>query len=184
MDQLERFLLIASGDDLAGALSSPASQARPRGTRRAGWMLCGCPLWAAAGPARARPSGYAVRSPSLRDTDAAREQLGPARPATQQRDVTGAARAAQWPAPWTSERTAYLGSVLQTMLRGYTEAAVSFTTALVKFISRFAVQARARPVAQGLAQIGCLGSRARRGRPLPRRMGPARRARAARAGGR
>ena len=28
------------------------------------------------------------------------------------------------------------------MLRGYTEAAVGFTTALVKFISRFAVQAR------------------------------------------
>ena len=49
---------------------------------------------------------------------------------------------AQWQAPWTSERTAYLGTVLQTMLRGYTEAAVGFTTALVKFISRFAVQAR------------------------------------------
>ena len=52
------------------------------------------------------------------------------------------AAGAQWQAPWTSERTAYLGTALQTMLRGYTEAAVGFTTALVKFISRFAVQAR------------------------------------------
>ncbi|KAK9826469.1 hypothetical protein WJX81_002640 [Elliptochloris bilobata] len=72
MEQLERLLLIASGDDLAGALS--------------------------------------------------------------------AAGGSQWQTPWTSERTAYLGTVLQTMLRGYTEAAVGFTTALVKFISRFAVQ--------------------------------------------
>jgi hypothetical protein len=32
--------------------------------------------------------------------------------------------------------------VLQKMLRGYTEAAVSFTSSLVTFVSRFAVQAR------------------------------------------
>ncbi len=35
---------------------------------------------------------------------------------------------------------AYLGLVLQKMLRGYTEAAVSFTSSLVTFVSRFAVQ--------------------------------------------
>ena len=30
MEQLERFLLIASGDDLAGTLSNPDGQVRPR----------------------------------------------------------------------------------------------------------------------------------------------------------
>ena len=38
------------------------------------------------------------------------------------------------------ERTTYLGTVLQNMLRGYTDAAVSFTTGLLTFISRFALQ--------------------------------------------
>ena len=51
---------------------------------------------------------------------------------------------AQWHS-WTAERTAYLGLVLQKMLRGYTEAAVSFTSSLVTFVSRFAVQARPFP---------------------------------------
>lgn len=37
----------------------------------------------------------------------------------------------------------YLGSVLQNMLRGYTEAAVGFTTGLLTLISRFAVQVSA-----------------------------------------
>ena len=45
----------------------------------------------------------------------------------------------EW-ASWTSERTAYLGAVLQKMLRGYTEAAVSVTSTLVTFVSRFALQ--------------------------------------------
>ena len=42
---------------------------------------------------------------------------------------------------WSLERTSYLGTVLQKMMRGYTEAAVSFTTGLLTFISRFALQA-------------------------------------------
>lgn len=46
---------------------------------------------------------------------------------------------AQWQS-WTAERTAYLGLVLQKMLRGYTEAAVSVTSSLVTFVSRFALQ--------------------------------------------
>ncbi|KAK9803415.1 hypothetical protein WJX72_009498 [[Myrmecia] bisecta] len=41
---------------------------------------------------------------------------------------------------WTIERTQYLGTVMQKMLRGYTEAAVSVTSGLVSFISRFAIQ--------------------------------------------
>ena len=45
----------------------------------------------------------------------------------------------QWQ-DWTPERTAYLGTVLQNMLRGYTEAAVTVTSALVTFVSRFALQ--------------------------------------------
>ena len=49
----------------------------------------------------------------------------------------------QWQ-EWTSERTAYLGTVLQKMLRGYTEAAVSVTSALVTFVSRFALQVRCK----------------------------------------
>lgn len=44
------------------------------------------------------------------------------------------------PQAWTVERTTYLGTVLQNMLRRYTDAAVSFTTALLTFISRFALQ--------------------------------------------
>ncbi|CAL5219585.1 g1445 [Coccomyxa viridis] len=70
MDQLERFMLVASGDELTGTLGSNGPQ----------WQ------------------------------------------------------------EWTSERTAYLGTVLQKMLRGYTEAAVSVTSALVTFVSRFALQ--------------------------------------------
>ncbi|CAL8468128.1 g7667 [Coccomyxa elongata] len=56
-------------------------------------------------------------------------------------ELTGAigTNGAQWHS-WTAERTAYLGLVLQKMLRGYTEAAVSFTSSLVTFVSRFAVQ--------------------------------------------
>ena len=46
---------------------------------------------------------------------------------------------AQWQS-WTAERTAYLGLVLQKMLRGYTEAAVSITSSLVTVVSRFALQ--------------------------------------------
>ncbi|DBB10731.1 TPA: hypothetical protein ACH3X3_007221 [Trebouxia sp. C0006] len=41
---------------------------------------------------------------------------------------------------WTHDRTLYLGHVLQKMLRGYTDAAVSITSNLVTIISRFAVQ--------------------------------------------
>ena len=46
---------------------------------------------------------------------------------------------AQWQS-WNAERTAYLGLVLQKMLRGYTEAAVSITSSLVTVVSRFALQ--------------------------------------------
>ena len=46
---------------------------------------------------------------------------------------------------WTSQRTAHLGGVLQQMLRGYTEGAISVTTGLVTSISRFVLQARAPP---------------------------------------
>ena len=46
---------------------------------------------------------------------------------------------AQWQS-WTAERTTYLGLVLQKMLRGYTEAAVSITSSLVTVVSRFALQ--------------------------------------------
>ncbi|EIE20668.1 hypothetical protein COCSUDRAFT_48360 [Coccomyxa subellipsoidea C-169] len=66
MEQLERFLLVASGDELTGA-----PHLRAIGTNGAQWHS------------------------------------------------------------WTAERTAYLGLVLQKMLRGYTEAAVSFTSSLV-----------------------------------------------------
>ena len=45
---------------------------------------------------------------------------------------------------WSLERTSYLGTVLQKMMRGYTEAAVSYTTGLLTFISRFALQASPR----------------------------------------
>ena len=41
---------------------------------------------------------------------------------------------------WTTERTQYLGLVLQRMLRSYTDSAVNLTTNLLSFISRFAVQ--------------------------------------------
>ena len=51
---------------------------------------------------------------------------------------------------WTQERTAYLGTVLSKMLRGYTDAAVSFTSTLLSFISRFAIQ-----VSLVARQIGC-----------------------------
>ena len=40
------------------------------------------------------------------------------------------------------ERTAYLGHNLQVVMHKYTEAAVSLTSGLVTFVSRFAVQAR------------------------------------------
>ena len=58
-----------------------------------------------------------------------------------------------WPVAlqaWTQERTAYLGTVLSKMLRGYTDAAVSFTSTLLSFISRFAIQ-----VSRAARQIGC-----------------------------
>lgn len=41
---------------------------------------------------------------------------------------------------WTPERTQYLGTVLQRMLRSYTDSAVNLTTNLLAVISRFAVQ--------------------------------------------
>lgn len=46
---------------------------------------------------------------------------------------------------WTTERTAQLGAVLQKMLRGCTEGAVSVTTGLVTSTSRFALQVRRAP---------------------------------------
>ncbi len=46
---------------------------------------------------------------------------------------------------WTHDRTLYLGHVLQKMLRGYTDAAVSITSNLVTIISRFAVQVPTHP---------------------------------------
>ncbi|KAL3142462.1 hypothetical protein ABBQ38_002790 [Trebouxia sp. C0009 RCD-2024] len=44
------------------------------------------------------------------------------------------------PRAWTQDRTLYLGHVLQKMLRGYTDAAVSVTSNLLTIVSRFAVQ--------------------------------------------
>ena len=44
---------------------------------------------------------------------------------------------------WTTERTASLGAVLQSLLHGYTEGAITVTTNLVTLISRFALQVRA-----------------------------------------
>ena len=41
---------------------------------------------------------------------------------------------------WTAERTQYLGAIIQTMLRSYTDTAVNLTTGLLAFISRFALQ--------------------------------------------
>jgi len=49
---------------------------------------------------------------------------------------------------WTHDRTLYLGHVLQKMLRGYTDAAVSITSNLVTIISRFAVQVPTHPLNQ------------------------------------
>lgn len=42
---------------------------------------------------------------------------------------------------WTAERTQYLGTIIQRMLRSYTDTAVNLTTGLLAFISRFALQA-------------------------------------------
>lgn len=44
-------------------------------------------------------------------------------------------------AVWTSARTADLGAVLQKLLRGYTDTAISVTSSLITSITRFAVQA-------------------------------------------
>lgn len=52
----------------------------------------------------------------------------------------------QLPQAWTHDRTLYLGHVLQKMLRGYTDAAVSITSNLVTIISRFAVQVGAQSI--------------------------------------
>lgn len=41
---------------------------------------------------------------------------------------------------WTADRTHKLGMVMQKLLRGYTEAAVSFTSALLSFVTRFTLQ--------------------------------------------
>lgn len=49
------------------------------------------------------------------------------------------AKGVTW-ARWTPDRAAYLGTVLQRLLRGYTDTAVSVTSALVSSVSRFAVQ--------------------------------------------
>lgn len=43
-------------------------------------------------------------------------------------------------AAWTSARTADLGAVLQKLLKGYTETAISVTSGLITSITRFAVQ--------------------------------------------
>ena len=45
---------------------------------------------------------------------------------------------------WTHDRTLYLGHVMQKMLRGYTDAAVSITSNLLTIVSRFAVQVSVR----------------------------------------
>lgn len=104
MDQLERFLLVASGDELTGR---PTAQPHDVAVAVM-WRSCGAaPLL-----------GLECLTP-LAGT------LGSNGP--------------QWQ-EWTSERTAYLGTVLQKMLRGYTEAAVSVTSTLVTFVSRFALQ--------------------------------------------
>ncbi len=42
---------------------------------------------------------------------------------------------------WTAARTAALGAVLQKLLRGYTDIAISVTSGLITSITRFAVQA-------------------------------------------
>lgn len=42
----------------------------------------------------------------------------------------------------TEARTAYLGAALQKVLRQYTNAAAMFTTEILSFISRFAIQVR------------------------------------------
>jgi hypothetical protein len=44
---------------------------------------------------------------------------------------------------WDAERTQHLADVLQKLLRSYTDAAVNFTSGLLTFISKFAVQVRA-----------------------------------------
>ena len=44
------------------------------------------------------------------------------------------------PYRWTTERTAALGGVLQNLLHGYTEGAITVTTNLVTLISRFVLQ--------------------------------------------
>ena len=41
---------------------------------------------------------------------------------------------------WTTDRTAALGAVLQNLLHGYTEGAITLTTNLVTLISRFVLQ--------------------------------------------
>ena len=68
---------------------------------------------------------------------------------------------------WTTGRTAALGAVLQKMLRGCTEGAVSVTTGLVTSISRFALQARPVPrkqcKAHGLGASGPTGAWRRAG---------------------
>ncbi len=43
---------------------------------------------------------------------------------------------------WTAQRTAALGSVLQNLLRGYTDTAISLTSNLITSTTRFAVQVR------------------------------------------
>jgi hypothetical protein len=89
MDQVERLLLVASGDDLVSAgLASSAGAG-------------------ASASAAARSAAAAARSHF---------------------------------AAWTPDRTAYLGAVLQRMLRSYTETAITVTSALVSSVSRFALQ--------------------------------------------
>jgi len=89
MDQVERLLLVASGDDLVSAGLQASSAAA------------------------ASSSSAAARAAA-----AARSHF----------------------AAWTPDRTAYLGAVLQRMLRSYTETAITVTSALVSSVSRFAVQ--------------------------------------------
>ena len=90
MDQVERLLLVASGDELVSAgLASSAGGA------------------ASSASAAARAASAAARSHF---------------------------------AAWTPDRTAYLGTVLQRMLRSYTETAITVTSALVSSVSRFALQ--------------------------------------------
>ena len=122
MDQVERLMLVASGDELARTsgsslqvrwLQTPCIAARCTCC----WLLRGAP------------------APAHSTAGALHEAVQPhqlAWPASQQACVLVQ--------PWTAERTQYLGNAIQSMLRSYTDTAVNLTTGLLGFISRFAIQ--------------------------------------------